>query len=77
MASGLIVGESLVGVLLAAIVVFSGKAAPLALVGDGFAEAAVWVGGIVFVATIIALYSWLNRVSGPAPPRAGRTLTAP
>ena len=75
MASGLIVGESLVGVLLAAIVVFSGKAAPLALVGEGFAEAAVWVGGIVFVATIAALYSWLNRVSGPAPPRAGRTLT--
>ena len=77
MASGLIVGESLVGVLLAAIVVFSGKAAPLALVGEGFAEAAVWVGGIVFVGTIVALYSWLNRVSGPAPPRAGRTLTAP
>jgi putative OPT family oligopeptide transporter len=77
MASGLIVGESLVGVLLAAIVVFSGKAAPLALVGDGFAEAAVWVGGIVFVATIFALYAWLNRVSGPARPRVGRTLTAP
>ncbi len=77
MASGLIVGESLVGVLLAAIVVFSGKATPLALVGEGFAEAAVWVGGIVFVATIIALYSWLNRVSGPAPPRAGSALTAP
>jgi putative OPT family oligopeptide transporter len=77
MASGLIVGESLVGVLLAAIVVFSGKAAPLALVGNGFATAAAWVGGIVFAVTIIALYSWLNRVSGPAPPRAGRTLTAP
>jgi len=73
MASGLIVGESLVGVLLAAIVVFSGKATPLALVGDGFAEAAVWVGGSVFAVTIIALYSWLNRVSGPAP-RLGRTL---
>ena len=68
MASGLIVGESLVGVLLAAIVVFSGKAAPLALVGEDFAGAAVWVGGIVFGITIVALYSWLNRVSGPAPP---------
>jgi putative OPT family oligopeptide transporter len=77
MASGLIVGESLVGVLLAAVVVFSGKAAPLALVGDAFAEAAVWVGGIVFAVTIVALYSWLNRVSGPAPPRVGRTLAAP
>jgi putative OPT family oligopeptide transporter len=77
MASGLIVGESLVGVLLAAVVVFSGKATPLALVGDDFAVAAVWVGGIVFAITIIALYSWLNRVSGPAPPGAGRTLAAP
>jgi putative OPT family oligopeptide transporter len=77
MASGLIVGESLVGVLLAAVVVFSGKAAPLALVGDDFAVAAVWVGGIVFAVNIIALYSWLNRVSGPAPPGAGRTLAAP
>jgi hypothetical protein len=68
MASGLIVGESLVGVVLAAVVVFSGKAAPLALVGDDFAEAAVWVGGIVFAVAVFALYSWLNRVSGPARP---------
>jgi putative OPT family oligopeptide transporter len=77
MASGLIVGESIVGVLLAAVVVFSGKATPLALVGENFANAAEWVGGIVFAATIYALYSWLNRVSGPAPPGVGRTLTAP
>jgi hypothetical protein len=47
--------------------VFSGKSAPLALVGDEFAEAAVWVGGIVFAVAVFALYSWLNRVSGPAP----------
>jgi putative OPT family oligopeptide transporter len=67
MASGLIVGESIVGVLLAAVVVFSGKATPLALVGDEFADVAEWVGGIVFGVTVIALYSWLNRVSGPAP----------
>ena len=73
MASGLIVGESLVGVLLAAIVVFSGKAAPLALVGDDFADAAVWIGGIVFGVVVITLYSWLNRMSGPAP-RLGRTV---
>ena len=65
LASGMIVGESLVGVLLAALVVFSGKAAPLALVGAKFDEASVWLGGVVFAATISALYSWLNRVSGP------------
>jgi len=70
MASGLIVGESLVGVLLAAVVVFSGKATPLAVVGDDFAGASVWVGGIVFAVTIIALYNWLNRISGPASLRA-------
>jgi putative OPT family oligopeptide transporter len=66
MASGLIVGESLIGVLLAAIVVFSGKATPLALVGEGFADASVWVGGAAFTALIIAIYGWLNRASGPA-----------
>ncbi len=65
LASGLIVGESLIGVLLASIVVFSGKATPLALVGDGFADASIWMAGAVFVAAIYALYSWLNRLSGP------------
>ena len=42
LASGLIVGESTIGVVLSAIVVFSGVAAPLALVGarirNGWAE---------------------------------------
>jgi putative OPT family oligopeptide transporter len=66
LASGMIVGESLIGVLLAAIVVFSGKDAPLALVGPGFADAALWIGGGAFLASIAALYAWLNRVSGPA-----------
>ena len=66
LASGMIVGESLVGVLLAAVVVFSGRAAPLALVGDSFAERAIWVGGIAFAISMIALYGWLNRLSGPA-----------
>jgi putative OPT family oligopeptide transporter len=65
LASGLIVGESLIGVLLAAIVVFSGKDAPLAVVGPGFATAAVWIGGAAFAAISVALYAWLNRCSGP------------
>jgi len=66
LASGMIVGESLIGVLLAAVVVFSGKDAPLALVGDGFATASMWIGAGAFIAAMIALYGWLNRVSGPA-----------
>jgi hypothetical protein len=65
LASGMIVGESLVGVLLAAVVVFSGRAAPLALVGEEFATPAIWVGGIAFAISMIALYGWLNRLGGP------------
>jgi putative OPT family oligopeptide transporter len=65
LASGMIVGESLIGVLLAAIVVFSGRAAPLALVGDGFATASVWIGGSAFAVSIGVLYAWLIRGGEP------------
>jgi putative OPT family oligopeptide transporter len=67
LASGMIVGESLIGVVLAAVVVFSGKDAPLALVGASFAEASVWIGGIAFAVSIIGLYAWVNRLSSPGP----------
>jgi hypothetical protein len=40
LASGMIVGEGLLGVIIAAFVAFSGKDYPLALVGDAFANAA-------------------------------------
>ncbi len=53
LASGLIVGESLVGVLLAAVIGASGKEAPLALVGEPFEGMAQWLGLIVF-----ALVCW-------------------
>ncbi|KZC18867.1 MULTISPECIES: OPT family oligopeptide transporter [Rhodanobacter] len=69
LASGMIVGESIIGVIIAAIVVFSGKGAPLALVGDGFGTAAIWIGGIAFVAVNVALYRWvagLGRTSATA-----------
>ncbi|HEY8328282.1 MAG TPA: oligopeptide transporter, OPT family [Rhodanobacter sp.] len=62
LASGMIVGESIIGVVIAAIVVFSGKGAPLALVGDGFGTAAIWIGGIAFVAVNVALYRWVARL---------------
>lgn len=65
LASGMIVGESLIGVMLAAIVVFSGKDDPLSLVGPEYADTAVWVGGGAFIMAIASLYRWLNRVSGP------------
>jgi putative OPT family oligopeptide transporter len=68
LASGMIVGESIIGVVIAAIVVFSGKGAPLALVGAGFGTAAIWIGGAAFVAVNLALYMWVARL--------GRTATA-
>jgi len=42
----------------------------LALAGAGFANAAVWIGGGAFVASMAALYAWLNRMSGPASDRS-------
>ncbi|HEX5306145.1 MAG TPA: oligopeptide transporter, OPT family [Dyella sp.] len=66
MASGLIVGESIIGVILAAVVVFSGNSAPLALVGKGFAPTAMWIGGIAFAAVVYLLYRWVGRLAGKA-----------
>ena len=63
LASGMIVGEGLFGVAIAALTVFSGKDAPLALVGEGFGGTALWLGGIGFVLATFALYRWLSRLS--------------
>lgn len=55
-ASGLIVGESLIGVALAAIIVVSvtsgGSDSPLALVGSDFADTAEFLGLVVFLITL-------------------------
>src|SRR5207245_9125285 len=48
LASGLIVGEGTLGVVISVIVVFSGKASPLALVGPGFELAGHIIGGVSF-----------------------------
>lgn len=57
--SGLIVGESIIGVIIAAIIVISvtsgGSEAPLQLVGKGFEDTAEWLGLIVFVSVAIGL----------------------
>ena len=63
LASGLIVGESLFGVLLAGIIVFSGKSSPLALVGDTFATASTVIGGLAFVALGFLLYRWAGSLN--------------
>jgi putative OPT family oligopeptide transporter len=63
LASGLIVGESLFGVLLAGLIVASNKATPLAVVGDNFESAALALGGIGFMAVILAMYAAIARTA--------------
>jgi putative OPT family oligopeptide transporter len=66
LASGMLVGEGLMGVVLAAVIVFSGRPAPLALVGAAFAGPSEWLGGGAFVVSILALYVWISRVGAKA-----------
>ena len=61
-ASGLIVGESLWGVLNAGLIVALVKDAPIAIVGDDFALAP-WLGLLGFVGALVWLYSWMLRRS--------------
>jgi putative OPT family oligopeptide transporter len=63
MATGLIVGESLFGVVFAGIVAASGSDSPLAVVGDSFENWAIGIGVVLFVATIVGLYRWTQRAA--------------
>jgi len=65
LASGLIVGESLLGVVFAAAVAFSGNPAPIGLVGPSFETASLWIGGIAFAAVTYFLYRWVGRLAQP------------
>ena len=64
-ASGLIVGESLWGVINAGLIVGLSKDAPIGLVPEDFALAP-WLGLLGFVGTIILLYGWMLRRSAAA-----------
>jgi putative OPT family oligopeptide transporter len=70
MATGLIVGESLFGVLYAGIVVGSGTGEPLALVGDAFATPALIGGAIIFCVLIGLLYQ--RTITGVSARISGR-----
>ena len=59
-ASGLIVGESLWGVLNAGLIVFTEKEAPIGLVPADFALAP-WLGVLAFIGAIVWLYRWMAR----------------
>jgi putative OPT family oligopeptide transporter len=63
LASGLIVGEGLLGVVFAFVVGFSGNAAPIALVGDSFTNASIWIGGVAFAVIVWAMYRWIARLA--------------
>ncbi|MCB1055543.1 MAG: oligopeptide transporter, OPT family, partial [Acidobacteria bacterium] len=59
-ASGLIVGESLFGVLIAGLIVATSNDAPLAVVGAEFGPAKL-LGVLAFVGLIVVLYRWMLR----------------
>jgi len=63
LASGLIVGEGLLGVVFAFVVGFSGNAAPIALVGEDFQTASAWLGGVAFVLIVWLMYRWIARLA--------------
>ena len=63
LASGFIVGEGLIGVLIAAAVAFSGKDYPIGLVGDKFADGpAVVLGPVAFAIAVLLMYRWVARL---------------
>jgi len=63
LASGLIVGEGLLGVLFAFTVGISGKQTPIGLVGDSFASPAMWLGGAAFAIVVWLQYRWIARLA--------------
>src|SRR5213076_1764704 len=68
-ASGLIVGESIWGVINAGLIVGFAKDAPIALVPENFALAP-WLGVLGFIGLIIWLYGWMLRRSRAVQARA-------
>jgi putative OPT family oligopeptide transporter len=70
LASGLIVGESLLAVIYAGVVGLSGIQSPLALVGPSFATPSIFIGGIAFAAIGFLLYRWILRLAATGAPGA-------
>jgi len=63
LASGLIVGESLLGVVFAAAVAFSGNPFPIGLVGAQFEMPSIWLSGVAFALVVWLLYRWIARLA--------------
>jgi putative OPT family oligopeptide transporter len=63
LATGLIVGDSLLNVAFAGVVAATGNGAPIALVGDGFATAGIILGLLVFIFMVAWLYRHTRRAA--------------
>src|SRR5689334_9434579 len=67
LASGLIVGEGIIQVVISVIKSLSTSPTPMALVGPGFETAGIILGGVAFAALAFILYRWTLGMS-PAKP---------
>ena len=61
LASGFLVGESFVGVLLAGADLAAGQGSSLALVGSGFGTIAAWLGAAVFASSLAVTFQLVSR----------------
>ena len=75
LATGLIVGESLFGVIFAGVVAATNKDAPLAILTD-FAWA-IPLGIVVFAVAVLGLYAWTRSQAASAPPLAEGHIAPP
>ncbi len=63
LACGFIVGESLLGILNAGLIVATNNPAPIAIAGEGFAGVSPYVGAAMFALLLLASYLWVARQS--------------
>jgi putative OPT family oligopeptide transporter len=63
LASGLIVGESILGVVFTSLVVFTGNIFPIGVVGDSFLVPSIFIGGLGFAAMVFLIYRWTEKLA--------------
>ena len=61
LATGLIVGESIFGVIYAAMIAAAGSEEAIAIAPESWDSGAGIVGVVIFVAAIASLYQWTER----------------
>jgi len=63
LASGLIVGESILAVIFTFIKGSTNDNSPIGFMPDSFATASMWLGGIAFAAVIFFTYRWTEKLA--------------